>query len=147
MPIGATIGGAVLGAGGSIIAGSKAAKAQKNAAQTASDTSLAVARENNALIRETRDQNVALAQPFYDRGNEAGSALQGLLLGPSSSAPAFYSTGALDTYLANNPDVAADYASNPTIDHSRFQTPEDWARYHYNTYGRNEGWRTAPVSI
>ena len=86
MPIGATIGGAVLGAGGSILAGSKAAKAQKNAAQTASDTSLAVARENNALIRETRDQNIALASPFYDRGNAAGAALQGLLLPGSPGA-------------------------------------------------------------
>src|SRR5690348_7603206 len=65
VPIGAAIGGAVIGAGGSIIAGSQAAHAQRSAANTAADTSLQVANENNALIRETRGQNLAIASPFY----------------------------------------------------------------------------------
>lgn len=84
MPIGAAIGGAVIGAGGSVIAGSQAAGAQKDAAKTAADSSLAVANANNALIRETRGQNIALASPFYNSGLLAGNALTDLLFGTNT---------------------------------------------------------------
>jgi hypothetical protein len=155
MPIGAAIGGGVLAAGGSIIAGSKSASAQKKAAQTASDTSLQVANENNALFRETRGQNLQIAAPFYNNGVTAGNALSGLLLGPQAQAgaPVGFTdgtpvaalgggNGALDAYLAANPDVAQE-ARRVTAD-GEFATPEDYAGWHYQHYGQNEG-RPAPA--
>lgn len=91
MPIGAVVGGAVIGAGGSIIAGGQAADAQRDAANSASQTSLAVANANNQLIRETRGQNIALASPFYNNGLLAGNALSDLLLGTNTYNPAVVS--------------------------------------------------------
>lgn len=100
MPIGAVIGGAVIGAGGSIIAGSKSASAQKQAAQTAATSAQNTTDANNQLFRDTRAQNIAIAQPFYNNGVAAGNALQGLLLG--SPAPATTTTtGALGGYQTN----------------------------------------------
>ena len=81
MPIGAAVGGAVIGGGASIIGASKAAKAQKQAAQAASDTSLQVAHENNALYRDIYNQNKGLLTPYSDRGLLASNALTDLLLG------------------------------------------------------------------
>jgi hypothetical protein len=70
MPIGAVIGGAVIGAGGAIVSGGQ------------------VAEKNNALYREIYDKNTGLAMPFYNNGLAAGNALSSLLLGTSSRAPA-----------------------------------------------------------
>ncbi len=92
MPIGVGtaigIGGAVLGAGAGIYSASKQAKAQKQAAQTASDTSLQVAQENNQLFRDIYGQNLQIASPFYNNGLLAGNALTDLLLGTHSYNPA-----------------------------------------------------------
>jgi hypothetical protein len=106
MPIGAVIGGAVIGAGGSIIAGSKSASAQKQAAQTAATSAQSTTDSNNALFRENKAQNIAIAQPFYNNGVAAGNALQGLLLGSptSASSPAPGTTGgALSGYQQSSP--------------------------------------------
>jgi hypothetical protein len=157
MPIGAAIGGAVIGAGGSVIAGSKAAKAQKNAAQTAADTSLTTANANNALYRDIYGQNKALLTPFSNNGLQASNALTELLLGPGSTAgnttPATgalggdssiggYSGGALDAYLAANPDVAQE-GRRVTAD-GEFPSLEDYAAWHFQHYGQGEG-RAAPA--
>jgi hypothetical protein len=104
MPIGAVIGGAVIGAGGSIIAGSQSASAQKKAAQTAATSAQNTTEANNALFRENKAQNIAIAQPFYNNGVTAGNALQSLLLGSPSAAPSpapTSSTGALQGYQTN----------------------------------------------
>ena len=42
-------------------------------------------------------------------------------------------------YFTANPDVAAEYLKN-----TQGMTPEQFAAYHYNTYGKNEG-RAAPT--
>lgn len=75
MPIGAAIGAAAGSIGGAIIGGN----AQKKAAQTASDTSLAVARENNALAKDIYGQNKATLTPSITRGNAAGERINALL--------------------------------------------------------------------
>jgi hypothetical protein len=87
MPLGAAIGGAVIGAGGNILASSQASKAQSKAAQTAADSSLAVAQLNNQTFKDTRNQNLAIAAPFYNNGVVAGNALTDLLLGTHSFDP------------------------------------------------------------
>jgi hypothetical protein len=86
MPIGAVIGGAVIGAGGAVASGAMGASATRHAANTAADTSLQVANENNALAREIRGQNLSIATPFYNNGLVAGNALQDLLLGGGSQS-------------------------------------------------------------
>lgn len=71
--------------------------------------------------------NLGIATPTIQ------SAYQQYLASPTS-APAQTS------YFQANPDVAAAYAQN-----SYGMTPEQFASYHYNTYGQSEG-RTAPTT-
>lgn len=153
MPVGAVIGGAVIGAGGSIASGAMGASAQKKAANTAADTSLAVADKNNALFRETRGQNIQIAAPFYNNGVAAGNALNELLLGPNAAtAPGagvqpLNGTGALsgyggqpdwNAYLQANPDISADFARNRPAQRE-FGSPLAYAQWHYANYGQQEG--------
>jgi hypothetical protein len=152
MPIGAALGGAAIAGVGSVAAGAMSSSAQKKAANTAADTSLATARENNALLREARDQNIALATPFYNSGVAAGGVLNDLLLGTHTYNPATASAttpqtgGALSgyapnnqwsAYLSANPDVAAE-AQRVTAD-GEFGSPADYAQWHYQHYGQREG--------
>lgn len=88
MPIGAVIGGAVIGGGATILAGSKSAKAQKSAAQTASNTELQVAHENNALFRDIYNQNKGILAPYANAGLPATSMLNDLLYGTNTFNPA-----------------------------------------------------------
>jgi hypothetical protein len=158
VPIGAVIGGAVIGAGGAVASGAMGASATRHAANTAADTTRATTDANNALFRETRGQNLAIAAPFYNNGVSAGNALTELLLGPQSTAgnteiagssgalggggSGGYSGGALDAYLAANPDLAAE-AHRVTAD-GEFGSPEEYAAWHYQHYGQSEG-RAAPA--
>jgi hypothetical protein len=153
MPIGAAIGGGVIAAGGSVLAGSQASRAQRDAARTASDTTLQSTRENNALLRETRDQNLSIATPFMNNGLAAGNALTDLLLGTNTYQPtqagsaqvggalSGFSGGApfnqWDAYLQANPDLAAE-AHRVTAD-GEFASPADYAQWHYQHYGQQEG--------
>jgi hypothetical protein len=154
MPIGAAIGGGVIAAGGAIGAGAISSHAQTKAAQTAATTAQNTTDANNQLFRDTRAQNIQIASPFYNNGVAAGNALSGLLLGSQpSGSPVGYTdgtpvaavgggNGALDAYLAANPDVAQE-ARRVTADHE-FNSPEDYAAWHYQHYGQNEG-RAAPA--
>jgi hypothetical protein len=81
MPIGAVIGAGVLTAGASIYTGSKAASAQKSAANNASDTTLQVASENNQLARDMYAENASRLDPYSNMGLAAGDEFMGLLLG------------------------------------------------------------------
>jgi hypothetical protein len=87
MPIGAAIGGGVLAAGGSIGAGILSSNAQKDAAATASDTSLQTAQMNDQLYRDIYGQNLSLLTPYSNMGLQAGNALNDLLLGTHSFNP------------------------------------------------------------
>jgi hypothetical protein len=152
MPIGAAIGGAVITAGGAVASGAMSSSAQKKAAQTAANSAQSTTDANNQLFRDTRAQNIAIAQPFYNNGVAVGNALQGLLLGSQPSAGYTDGTpvaalgsggnGALDAYLAANPDVAQE-ARRVTADHE-FNSPEEYAAWHYQHYGQGEG-RAAPA--
>lgn len=90
MPVGATIGAAVIGAGAGIYSSSQASKAQTKAANTAADTSLELADKNNAFATEMYGKNEGHLTPFIDFGTAAGGNLMGLLLGkaPAASTPA-----------------------------------------------------------
>ena len=72
--LGALIGGA-LALGGSLLS----SKSSKKAATKAADTSMQVANQNNALARDFYDQNQQTLNPFVQRGNMAGGALNSML--------------------------------------------------------------------
>ncbi|MGI8839950.1 MAG: hypothetical protein ACR2F8_04065 [Caulobacteraceae bacterium] len=88
MPAIPAIIGGVAALGGALISSSAASNASDQAAQTAA--------ANNALQAQIYGSNKALAQPYIDRGNAAGSELSGFLgLGGDPAA----SQAALNTYL------------------------------------------------
>jgi cellobiose-specific phosphotransferase system component IIB len=77
--------GAAAGIGGAMLSSS----AQKKAANKASDTALKTASQNNALQKEIYTQNYNLLAPFVNRGNQAGDAINSLLLSPNQNNAAF----------------------------------------------------------
>lgn len=82
--------GAAAGIGGAALSSS----AQKKAANKAADTSLAVAEKNNALQKEIYGQNSAMLNPYVQRGNEAGAAINALLgISGTASTPAATAPG------------------------------------------------------
>jgi hypothetical protein len=139
LPIGAVIGGAAIAAGGSVAAGAISSKAQKKAANKASDTATANANANNALQRDIYGQNKALLSPYSNNGLAASNALTDLLLGTSGGAPASsalggytnpgYRDGAAgvdwNAYINSQPDVAYDYSLH------RDMSPEEYGPWHY----------------
>ena len=80
-----TIGGAVLGSS----AQKKAAKQANAAQQDATQAQLTLGRESMALNRDIYNQNKDILNPFVQRGNVAGEAINALLgLPPPAPAPA-----------------------------------------------------------
>lgn len=71
----AIIGGSLLGAGASAIAGSKAASASKSAANKAADASLQATRESNALQEQQFNLAMALTEPQRYVGGQANNQL------------------------------------------------------------------------
>jgi hypothetical protein len=137
--LGAIIGGA-LSLGGAILGGNS----QKKAAQSAADTSLAVAQQNNALARDIYSQNQSALAPYMQRGNAAGNQINALLgLGSMPGGVSGYGDGSglpgtgsqWSAYYNANPDLQAEFNSGRT----RFDTPDAYAQWHYQNYGQNEG--------
>ncbi len=77
MPVAAIAGAAAVSIGGSLLSASSSKKAAKNAAQA----QVQIADKNNALLKEIYTQNQANLSPFMTRGNQAGDAINALLLG------------------------------------------------------------------
>lgn len=80
----AILGGAVLGLGGSYLAGQAAksgAQAQAGAAAQAADLQAQVARENIALQREMYEKGIELGKPYREAGYSALNRIQDLLPG------------------------------------------------------------------
>jgi hypothetical protein len=97
MPIGATIGAAVIGTGASIYSSSKASHAQTQAANQAAGDQMAVAQENNQLARDMYDANASRLDPYSNMGLEAGDAYMGILLGPNHTSPGSTTTNGYAT--------------------------------------------------
>jgi hypothetical protein len=139
MPVGAIVGASVIGAGASIIGSSNAADAQTAAADKASA-------QQAAQYAQTRSDLL----PYNTAGQGALNALS-YGLGTSSPTTATAGTAATpdyNAYLAANPDVQAAYGSANKASLSQYygiNSPQEYAAYHYNTYGKNEG-RTLPTT-
>lgn len=152
----AILGSAVLGAGASLLGGSKQASAARDAtaAQVASqDRSLDLQRDIYADQRQ-------LHQPYYQAGlqglNGAGGVMD--LLGHSNGGQAANDQQAMPAnafatsqqpsgpnwqgYLDANPDVAS-ALNDPQVLRNFGGDINAAAQHHYNTYGRGEG-RTVP---
>lgn len=149
-------GTAILGA--SIIGGAAALGTGAMGANAASSAARAQQQANNqaiALQREQAGRATAALTPYVQRGNAAFGLMAphlGMGGGPPSAAngqaPA---TGLGGTqagptvwsqYLQSNPDVAQAAMrdlSQPHIRNQGITTPEQYAEYHYNTFGRTEG--------
>jgi hypothetical protein len=117
----------------------------------AADASIDASKRANETMLEMFNRSNQITGPNQQAGWNA-LAMQGSLLGNSNLVPqsaintALAASGApgatsvWGSYLQANPDVAQ--AFNPNSPHIRnlgISTPEEWAEYHYNTTGRNEG--------
>lgn len=123
MAIGTTaaiLGAAAIGAGTSMAASSKAAKATKNASEQASETARTTAESNNALQREVYGQNRQTLAPFVGQGVAANQTLAAILGLPTQPGAASSSTdwgryvadnGGMDAWEAN-PDLQAQYGGD-----------------------------------
>jgi len=92
MPVGLIGGGLAVGGIGSAVAASKQSSAAKKAAKVASDTSLQVAEQNNALAREIYGENKTTLAPWQQMGMDAVpgvNAMLDLLPGGSGDAMGF----------------------------------------------------------
>lgn len=75
--------GAVASVGGAVMS----AKSQKKAAAQAAATAQNTANQNNALTQQIYGENKAALEPFQQRGNAAGDAINALLGLPGQPAP------------------------------------------------------------
>lgn len=132
----AMIGATLISGIGQAIAGNQAAKAQEKAARLA-----------NTQAQQAQRRAEQLTQPWRMAGSNALGAQQALLGvggGTGGTNAAGQTVGSEDwgAYLRANPDVAASFqqaARQPHMQNMGINTPEDYARYHYETFGRTEG--------
>lgn len=138
MGLAAVIGvGAVASVAGGVISGN----AQKNAANKAADTSMAVAQENSALAREIYGENKSALSPYMERGNAAGGAINALLglAPPVAATPATPTTPTPTTPTAPPPafvgqQLDIDHELSPQrawSNYGNLQHPDgvDWQKY------------------
>lgn len=129
--------GDIIGIGGSLLGGSSAKKASA-AAQKAQVDAI-----NNAILAQQQGyQNASgILSPYTGAGAEAQSSLNDILgIGGQAGGLSDW-----DTYLSQNPDVMDGYNALSVADKAKFPTPESYAQYHYQTYGKNEG-RALPTT-
>lgn len=143
--VGATLGSAVIGAGGAVLAAGKQAKAARRAA------------EMQMQMFDTVRGDLA---PYRSVGSSASTGLA-QLLGLSDNGIAGYNgAGVYGTpsaagpqpdwtaYLTGNPDIAARATQGVQTGeigpHGQWATPEEWAAFHYSNSGKAEG-RNLPM--
>ena len=124
-PVTGIIGGASVIGG---VAQSSAAKKATRAQQQAADQSI-------AEQRRQFDAMQALLRPYVQAG---GPALQGLMNIAGVGGPRFDA----QSYFANNPDVAQEWAR--IQGEGRFNSPDEYAQWHYQNFGKSEG-RQGPM--
>ena len=137
MAIGTTaalLGSAVIGAGASMAGASSNSKAAKQAAAAQAQSDAA----NRELQREIYGENKSALSPYMQTGNAAMGQINALL---GISTPGQVDYGA---YAAANPDIVRDYQTN-VLGKGAFNSLEDYARYHYDNYGRAEN-RVVPMT-
>lgn len=107
-----------------------ASKASKSASKTAANAATTAANQNNLLQRETYASNAARLDPYGQRGNEAGSAINALLgLGGGAGQP-----------QPGQPQMAS-YAPETGFDggYEMQARPESWQRGYGESGGQSFG--------
>lgn len=120
---GVIAGVSALGTAGSAAAQSSAARRAANAQQQATQASIAEQRRQFDAVQQ-------LLRPYVDAGTPA---LRGLMDIAGIGGQRINA----QQYLADNPDVAAEYQR--VAGTGEFRTPEEFAEWHFNTFGRAEG--------
>ena len=130
------IGSSLLSGIGQAVGGNAAAKASEKAARLA-----------NTQAQQAQRRSEQLTAPWRMAGTTALGAQQALLGiggGTGGVNASGQTVGSEDwgAYLRANPDVAASFQQavrQPHFQNMGINTPEDYARYHYETFGRTEG--------
>jgi hypothetical protein len=133
----AIIGSAILGAGASAYAGNKAAKATSKAASQANASQLEAQRRAEQLNEPWRQAGMGALNQRNALLGIGGGGMGGSGAGGPMAGSADYAA-----YLQANPDVAAGYQAaiqSPHLRNQGISSMEDYARYHYDTFGRAEG--------
>ena len=123
----AVIGGAVVGAGSSVVSGNKAAKAAKDAAA-----------QSAAIEKYQYDTTRADYAPYRQVGYGALDKLAAL------SGVATPARTDWDAYVQSSPDLAKEWTKVQQT--GRFNTMGDYGQWHYNTYGQGEGRNISPYT-
>lgn len=91
----------------------------------------------SANLESALASTVSGYQPYTSLGSNAAGAYADLL-GIGGSTGEGQTSGPVnwESYLSNNPDVAAEWNR---VDKTRFPTAEAFAQWHYDNYGRAEG--------
>jgi hypothetical protein len=120
-----------VGAAASLASGAIAASGAKKA----SNAQLQASREAEAANKAALERQIGLQEPFRQAGLTAQDKLMRLLgLGtPGTEGGA----ADWDQYLTANPDVRQAYDAG--VDKNQFPTPQSFAQWHYQTYGKSEG--------
>lgn len=130
----ALLGSAILGAGASVAG----AAANSQGINRATDATTRYNEQSLALQQENKNFSNALLMPYSQRGNAAGDQINALLgLPTAAQAPGGATAPDWGSYLQQNPDVMQGYYTS--ADRSQFQTPEQYAQWHYGNYGQGEG--------
>jgi hypothetical protein len=133
----AIIGSAIVGAAASAKAGKQAANAASSAASSSNAAQLAAQREAAALNEPWRQAGMGALNQRNALLGIGGGGLGGSSAGGPMAGGADYAA-----YLQANPDVAAGYQAaiqSPHLRNQGISSMEDYARYHYDTFGRAEG--------
>ena len=142
----AIIGSAILGAGASMVSGSQQAKAAKKAGQAQQQASS----EALKLQREQMARSFDILSKYGASGDWARNQQAAFLGAPQVASTANRGNPNAapgqpnyQKYLSDNPDVAQAFANDPNAQRQFGGDANAYAKYHYETYGKNEG-RQAP---
>ena len=108
---------------GSAVVQSKASSKANRRQQQAANQSIAEQRRQFEAVQK-------LLNPYVQSGTPALQGLMGIA-GLNEGQPDW------QAYLRNNPDVQAEYGR--VAGEGRFGSPEEFAAWHYGTFGKNEG--------
>jgi hypothetical protein len=133
-----TLAAAAIAGGAALIGGSKAASAAKSAANTQAQSGREALAQNQQFFDQTRSD----LSPYRQLGNDAMgslSSMMGYSQPPQAGGVAQPGGGAdYQGYLQQNPDIVHHWQNSPQ-ERAAYPNIEDYARSHYETYGRNEG--------
>lgn len=128
----------LIGAGVAAAGGVASAAISSSAAKKASKTQAAAADRQIAAQEANRDYQYNLNAPTIQQGN-AASNLYSNFLGVATPGQDDYGA-----YAQANPDVVQEFQNN-VLPTGAFTNLNDYAKYHYENYGRAEG-RALPTS-